>query len=70
MKKHIRLVLWATILGGIASLWILVQAQAQSNEQGGGELTPLHFIFLIRPIFSMTSLKRRYRMPLQTVLPR
>ncbi|MBE7469417.1 MAG: IgGFc-binding protein [Anaerolineales bacterium] len=43
MKKHIRLVLWATILGGIASLWILVQAQAQSNEQGGGRIDAFTF---------------------------
>ncbi|MCK6625355.1 MAG: IgGFc-binding protein [Anaerolineae bacterium] len=43
MKKHIRLVLWATILGGIASLWILVHAQAQSNEQGGGRIDAFTF---------------------------
>ncbi|NJN92712.1 MAG: hypothetical protein HC875_00810 [Anaerolineales bacterium] len=43
MKKNIRLVLWAAILGGIGSLWILVQAQAQTNEQGGGRIDAFTF---------------------------
>ncbi len=48
MKKNIRLVLWAAILGGVGSLWILVQAQAQINESEGGRIDAFTFFIPYR----------------------